>query len=74
MSSADVAPVLDFVDAHIIRVEGIEDREGNPVDEWQPLEAGDRREVLRMMPPHELANLYAAIKQSASLSVDRKND
>lgn len=73
ISSEDVQPVLDFVDRHILEVDGVTDREGNAVTQWVNIPHDDRRELLGAIPPHEVANLYGDIRQTVALTVDQKN-
>ncbi|QDG49298.1 hypothetical protein FIV42_00675 [Persicimonas caeni] len=74
ITSKDVEPVLDFIDDHIMKVDGIRDRQGEPVTEWDDIPKADRLEVLADIPPHEIASLYGEIRKTIALTVDQKND
>jgi hypothetical protein len=67
-------PIIDFVNQHIARVEGVEDGEGNPVEKWDDVGHADRTAILRHMSIWDLANLHYELKAAAALKPSVKND
>lgn len=66
-------PVITFVNSHIGKVDGVEDGEGNPVEDWSDIGHADRTAILRHMSVWDLANLYYELKAAASLKPSVKN-
>jgi len=74
ITSEDVEPVIKFVSDHIKTVEGVVGPDGEePVDQWDDLAPRYQREILEAIPPNEVTEVFIDIKQSISLSPDKKN-